>query len=270
MAYNNQQEKDNRPRSPFDLFALTRWAPSPTAQGKSASFNLDVDDAGRVSFIVRTGDPADKERMRDGDIIRIKLGLDDFERFAIKFGDMLREKGPCKIFFTEQVKFRWDNDAKKRVALDQPRDGIKLVIGKDSEGVVFMALTQFKKTEIEFGFVNERPEFIFQHADGTPFSRAENSVIGARAYHKLLTELHSRIEAGLARVARTPDKYKPPFVPQQGSGNGSGGYNKGNSNGSGGYNGGNRNNASAGNSGGVTPQAAPASEFVDTDDEIPY
>ena len=64
MAYGNH-EKDNRPKAPFDLFALTKWAPS-TAQGKQAMLMVDSDIGGTVIFTVRTGDPADKERMKDG------------------------------------------------------------------------------------------------------------------------------------------------------------------------------------------------------------
>lgn len=260
MAYNNEQ-KDTRPNAPFDLHSLTKWAPS-TAQGKSAMFKVDVDLAGKVTLMVLTGDPADKERSKDGHMIKIKLGPEDFEKFVINFGDALRAKGECKYFLVEQVKFQWDKNAGKRVPLETPRDGIKLVFGKDSAGIMFISLVQYKKTEIEFGFLVERPEFLWKHSDGTPYSNAENSVLGARAYHKLLTELNLRIEASRIRQHQTPDAYKPPYVPGPpgggaGGGSGGGGYNKGGNGGGGGYGG-----------GGQTQKAAP--DFSEMDDEIPY
>lgn len=269
MAYNNNQEKDKRPKAPFDLFALTKWAPSPTAPGKNAMFMVDAALDGTVSFTVRTGDPADKERMKDGDVIRIRLKLDEFERFVIQFGDAIRSKGPCKYFLVEQVRFRWDKDAGKRVPLDEPRDGIKLAYGKDDEGVFFIALTQYKKTDIEFGFINERPEFAFKHNDGGFFSRAENSVIGARSYHKLLNELHSRITTSRILQNARPDDYQPPYVPQQqggGQGGGNRGGNGGGNNGS--YNRGNGGGNNSNSNGGGSSKPAP--EFSDLDDDIPY
>jgi uncharacterized membrane protein YgcG len=266
MAY-NQQEKDNRPRAPFDLFSLTRWAKS-TAQGKSASFNLDVDLAGRVSLMVRTGDPADKERMRDGDNIRIKLNLEDYEKWVIQFGEAIRHKGECKFVLVEQVRFSWDNNLKKRVPLEAPRDGIKLFFGKDSNGVFYMSLIQFKKTEIEFGFINERPEFIFKHGDGNAFTDAENSLIGARAYHKLLLELHQRITQSRLLQNAKPDDYKPPYVPAQGQGGGQGGGQSNNGGNRSGGNSGGGNGGGQSNGGGGTAKASP--EFSDMDDDIPY
>lgn len=262
MAYNNQQEKDKRPKAPFDLFQLTKWAPSPTAPGKNAMFMVNVGLDGSVTFTVRTGDPADKERMKDGDNIRMTLKFEDFEKFVLQFGEAIRSKGECKFALVEQVKFRWDKDQGKRVALDQPRDGMKLFFGKDAEGIFFISLIQYKKTEIEFGFINEKPEFIFKHGDGTPFSRAENSLLGARDYHKLLSELHLRVLNSEIRMAQIPDKFQPPYVPQgQGGGNGGGGQRQGG--GGGGYSGGN-----GGNGGGGNKPAAGG--FNDMDDDIPY
>jgi hypothetical protein len=262
MAYNNNQEKDTRPKAPFDLFSLTKWAPSPTNPSKNAMLSLDVALDGTVSFVVRTGDPADKERMKDGDIIKIRVRFEKYEQFVLQFGDMLRQKGPCKYFLVEQVRFRWDKDAGKRVAMDEPRDGIKLAYGKDDNGVVFMALTQYKKTDIEFGFIEAKPEFIFKHGDGAPFSPAENSMIGARAYHKLLTELHTRVLNSAIRQQQIPDQFKPPYVAPQGGGNGGGGYG-GNRGGNGGGGGGYSNNSGGSR---PAPQAAPSME----DDDVPY
>lgn len=259
MAYNNQ-EKDKRPKSPFDLFQLTKWAPSPTAPGKNAMLMLDVSLDGTVGFTVRTGDPADKERMKDGDVIKMRLKFDDFERFVNQFGDAIRAKGECKFALVEQVKFKWDSQQGKRVPLDQPRDGIKLFFGKDSEGIFFISLIQYKKSEIEFGFINDKAEFIFKHADGQPFSRAENSLLGARSYHKLLTELHVRVLNSAIRMQQIPDQFQPPYVsPNAGGGNG-----YGNRGGNGGGNNYGNNNSGGGGSN------KPAPSFDDMDDDVPY
>lgn len=256
MAYNDQNQ-DKRPKSPFDLFQLTKWAPSPTAPGKRAMFSVDVGLDGSVTFTMRTGDPADKDRMKDGDNVRMKLRFEDFEKLVLQFGDAIRSKGECKYAFTEQVRFRWNNEAKRREPLETPRDGIKLFFGKDSAGLFFISLIQYKKTEIEFGFLNDRPDFIFKHGDGTPFSDAENSLLGARSYHKLLTELHNRVLNSAIRQAQIPDQFKPPYQsPNAGGGNGG----QGGGQRSGGQGGGN-------NSGGGNK---PAPSFDDMDDDIPY
>jgi uncharacterized membrane protein YgcG len=87
------------------------------------------------------------------------------------------------------------------------------------------------------------------------------SLLGARAYHKLLTELHQRVHTGLTRVSQIPDQYKPPYVPQNNNGGG-------NQRSGGGNGGGNSNNATSNNSGGASRQ--PANDFAEMDDEIPY
>jgi uncharacterized membrane protein YgcG len=261
MAYNNQ-EKDTRPAAPFDLFVMTLWAPS-TAPGKRAMFKIDVDAAGRVTFMVRTGDPADKEKAKDGDVIRMKMNYWDFEKVVHLFGDVVRAKGEMKVAVVEQQFFRFNKDTKQRERIDTPRDGNKLFFVKDSEGKIAISLVQYNRPQIEFGFLAERPEFVFAHADGSKFSDAEMSQSAARSYHKLLSELHQRIQTSMIRQHQVPDQYKPPFVPQQqgGNGGGNGGYQNRGGNG-GGYNNG-------GNSGGGA-QRQQAAVVVEEDDDIPY
>lgn len=260
MAYNNQ-EKDTRPRAPFDLFDLTLWAPS-TAQGKSASFNLDVDVANRVSFIVRTGDPADKEKSKDGDVIRMKVKLAKFKEFIALFGQVVRSKGEIKYAMVEQVYFRFNKETKQRERMDKPRDGNELFFGKDRDGVIFISLVAYNKTKIEFRFVPDRKDFVFKHADGNVFTAAEDSASAAGAYHALCQELIDRVDQSRLVHKASPDLYKPPYVPQQG-GHGGGGnsYNKG---GSGGSNSGGGSSNSSGN----RVAANDADDMMD--DDIPY
>jgi hypothetical protein len=262
MAYNNQ-EKDNRPAAPFDLFVMTLWAPS-TAPGKRAMFKVEVDAAGRVTFMVRTGDPADKEKAKDGDVIRMKLNFWDFEKVVNLFGDVVRAKGEMKVAVVEQQFFRFNKETKQRERVDTPRDGNKLFFVKDSEGKIAVSLVQYNRPQIEFGFLAERPEFVFAHADGTKFSDAEMSQSGARAYHKLLGELQSRIQSSLIRQHQVPDQYKPPYVPQQQGGGGNGYQNQNRGGGQGGGSGYNNGGGQA------RPQQAAVVAVDDMDDDIPY
>jgi uncharacterized membrane protein YgcG len=261
MAYNNQ-EKDNRPAAPFDLFVLTLWAPS-TAPGKRAMLKLDVDAAGKVTWMVRTGDPADKEKAKDGDVIRMKMNIWDFEKTVNLFGDVVRSKGEMKVAAVEQVYFRFNKETKQRERVDTPRDGAQLFFVKDSEGKIAVSLVQYNRPKIEFGFLPDRPEFRFAHADGSKFSEAEESQSNARAYHKLLQELQLRVAASQIRQYQVPDQYKPPYVPPQ-QGGGNGGYNKG------GNGGGYGNSNGGGSSGGQRPPAAAVIGEDDLDDDIPY
>lgn len=268
MAYGNQ-ERDNRPNAPFDLFQLTLWAPSPTAPGKSAMFGFDVGIDGKVTARVRTGDPADKEKSKDGDVIRLTFGkLTDFEQFVQVFGDVVRSKEPRKECAVEQVWFRFNKETKQRERMDSPRDGVKLFVDKDRDGRVSLSLVQYNRTNIEFGFLPQRPEIVFAHGNGDKWTEGEQSQSAARAYHKILGELHQRVDGSRIRQHQVPDLYKPPFVPQKPGGNGGqgggggqngySGYNKGGSNGGGG----------GGNSNYQKP--APVQVEVDMDDDVPY
>lgn len=262
MAYNNQ-EKDNRPKAPFDLFALTLWAPS-TAPGKSAMFLVDVDVGFRVTLTVRTGDPADKEKGKDGDVIRMKMELRDFEKVVNLFGDVIRSKGEMKVAAVEQVYFRWNKEQGKRERIEQPRDGNQLFFVKDSEGKIALSLVQYNRPKIEFSFLSTKPALVFKHGDGSPYSDAEMSQSEARAYHKILSELFSRVSASQIRQHQIPDQYKPPYVPQQAAGNGGGGYNKGNNNGGG------QQQRPANSGGNEGSSKAAVTAFDDMDDDIPY
>jgi uncharacterized membrane protein YgcG len=269
MAYNNQ-EKDKRPKAPFDLFQLTLWAPS-TAPGKSAMFLVDVGIDGKVSFTVRTGDPADKEKAKDGDVIRMRMSLLDYEKFVNLFGDVLRAKGPIKRAAVEQVYYKFNKDTKQRERMDTPRDGNKLFINKDADGTVSISLVQYNRTNIEFGFLPRNPEILFANEDGQKWSDGEMSLSNARAYQKILAELFTRVMASTTRQHQVPDLYQPPYVPPaQGSGSG-GGY--GNKSGGGGNSYGNNQNRNNGGGGGNSNgggNRAPIQAEDDMEDDIPY
>jgi hypothetical protein len=262
MAYDKQ---DKRPAAPFDLFELTLWAPS-TAQGKFAMFLVDVGIDGKVTFTVRTGDPADKEKQKDGDVIRFRMKLMDYEKFTNVFGDVVRSKGPMKECAVEQVYYKFDKASQQRVRMDQPRDGNKLFINKDADGVVSVSLVQYNRTNIEFGFLARNPEIVFAHGDGNKWSDGEMSQSGARAYHKVMTELFDRVNTSLIRQQQVPDLYKPPYVPAAPSGNG-GGYGNKSGGGNASYNP-PRNNGGGGNGGASRP--APIQAEDDMEDDIPY
>ena len=259
MAYDNK-DKDTRPKSPFDLYALTLWTPNPETQGKNASFSIDVDLKGMVSFRVRTGNPADKEKgtpNNPGDVIQMRLPIAEFEQFQLMFGDMLRNKGEIKYALTEQNWFRFNKETKQRERMDKPKDATELFFGKDSEGIVYVSMVSWNKPKFTFNFVNDRPQFLFKHGNGAYFTPGENSTIQARGYHKLLSELHMRVSDALQRMHVVPDLYQPPYVPKPPQG----GYNKGGNGGGGG----------GGSYGGGGQSSAPKPQPVfDDDDDVPY
>lgn len=263
MAYDNKQEQDKRPKAPFDLFKLTLWAPSPTAPGKNASFNVDVGIDGIVTLRVRTGDPADKEKAKDGDQIVMRMQPKQFNEWVILFDEVLRGKGENRKQIVEQVWYRWDKDAGKRVKMDAPRDGTKLSFGKDADGKVFVALTAYKRTDIEFGYFDpSRAEFWYVHGDGNRFTEGEMSQSAARGYLAEMRDLQNRISNSRIIQHLTPDLFQPPYVPKPPQGGyGGGNGNNNNRGGGGGYGGG---------GGQSKPAAAPASGFEDDDTDIPY
>lgn len=114
----------------------------------------------------------------------------------------------------------------------------ELHCGKDSDGVVWMGLVAKDSPKIRFPFaVSDFHQFM--HADGTPYSKAENSVVAARGYMKLLQLLMTQVAV---------DTYvEPPPRDQQQRGGGQGGGGNWNRGGSGG---GNYSGSGGGRSGG--------------------
>lgn len=127
----------------------------------------------------------------------------------------------------------------------------KICIGKNEEGVVWISVVAKDSPKIQFPFtVSDFHQF--QHADGTPYTKAENSVVAARGYMRLLQLLMTQVAV---------DTYVEPAP--QGNKGGGGGYNRG-----GGNNGGGGNwdrSGNGGNSGGGGRK-----DSFDGDEDIPF
>ena len=140
-------------------------------------------------------------------------------------------------------------------------------VGKDANGQVYISVVsvnpKFPKIKFLFGPSDSR-YFKLRHADGTEYTRAEISVLGARAWVMLLK---------VALPYLSALHYEPAPKPTGGFGNkggGGGGYG-GNRGGGGGY-GGNR-GGGGGYGGGQQNREAPAKPaagFDEAGDDIPF
>lgn len=262
MAGNYQQQEKKKPRAPFDLFSLTLWTPNPAPQanGKNASLNWGVNLKGDITVSCRSGNPADKEKTKqgDGDVIRATFPLAQFEIFLGFFNEAIRAKGEYKKFIDSNGWYGLVDGQRK--VLDKPRTDSTLTIGKDSEGKMFIALTKYKRDNFEFSFTPDRPAFYFRHANGDLFTAAEESVAYASGFQKTLSELYHIVrESDVVHSIYAKD-YEERFDPKKAFG-AAGGGGGGNS-----YGGG----QNRGGSGGGGGQARPAAAATDDDDDIPY
>lgn len=120
----------------------------------------------------------------------------------------------------------------------------ELFVGKDKEGVVWMGVMAKDRPRIKFDF--QLADFHqLKHGTGETFSKAEASVVAARAMWTILVEMIAHMQV---------TEWVEPPPPEQRNGGGGGGYNRGGG-GGGGYNrggggGGNRGGDSFGGGGG--------------------
>ena len=96
-----------------------------------------------------------------------------------------------------------------------------VVTGKDNQGRVFISVVAQDRPKIKFTFLPSDWHGLV-HKDGTPYGEAEMSVVFARAWLRLMTQL----------VPNVMDTYYTEPEPRDNSGDGynKGGYNKGKSN----------------------------------------
>lgn len=177
---------------------------------------------------------------------------------------------------------RFDKETKKR---SEPYIGAILAVGKNADGEVFLGVQRGKSPEsknyLRMLFHFAPPDFHpLLDADGNVLPRSRVSVIVAKAWVRLLTELIPLINVHVWDYATTPEgSWAIKRQAEQGGGNNNngGGYtsrqNNGggyNNNNSGGYNNRQENNSySNNNSGGYSAPAEPAAE-KSFDDDLPW
>jgi hypothetical protein len=267
MANNQQQDKDKRPRAAYDMQVLTLWGTKGRPEWKTPSFSFNVTRDGNASLTCRTGNPEDKDKTKqgDGDVIRMRMNPKEYKNFINLYGDVVRSKGPLRHQITEQVHFGFNKDTKQREKLAQPRDGVKFSFGKDEDGVIRFALTQYNRTELEFSLAPDRSRmnFSIRHPSGEEFTDGDYSQLEARGYLDAFKEAHQMVLLSDITMHQRPDAYQPPYVP-----NGNGGVQRNSGNGGGGGGNWNRPAPAA-----AAPAASGGGGFTDAyggDDDVPY
>ncbi len=192
-------------------------APNPAVKGVYASLSFDVYQ-NNPRIIIDTKDPG--MMTKENGFSRITAAMDPvgFGMFLELMKDIIAspaaDKKKVETFGNDYVNGQRSNEV---VHLTD------IWVGKDAEGVVFLSVISKKPgwpvIKFAFGLSDQRFTKIY-HSDGTQYSKAELSVLGARTYYKLLTELVPNILDTHFYEAPPNPKYA-----KGGGGNG-GGYNK--------------------------------------------
>lgn len=196
---------------------LSLAAPNPAAKGVYAKLSFDVYQ-NNPRIVIDTKDPGMMNK--ESSFGRITAAMD-----AISFSMFLELlKGIIDSPVADKKKF--ENFGNEYVNGQRSNEIVALTdvwVGKDTEGVVFVSVVSKKPgwpvIKFPFGLSDRRFTKIY-HSDGTEYSKAEISVLAAKAYYKLLTEL-------MPNVLDT-HFYEAPPNPKwsKGGGGNSGGYNK--------------------------------------------
>ena len=173
MADNNFRPAP-RPKNGLDNNKLNLTALN--AKGKRASLQWQlVNNNPRI--VVYTNDPDDQI-----DYGKIAAKIDAPVFFA--FMNMIEKAMASPSEFKDKIdnsNFSWVGG--KRA--ETPTVESSLLVGKDADGVVWVAVSAPRRPQIKFPFVN--PEFHnFFHKDGTAYSKSEVSVLMAKSYLDVL------------------------------------------------------------------------------------
>ena len=163
---------------------LSLSAPCPTAKGSYSQLRVDIYN-NNPRIVVRTNDPADRSKSFG----QITAALDGGVFFA--FLQILKNAIEAPGEFKEKVECHnhvWkDNQRSKDIT-----HVTDLLVGKDREGVVWISVVakDDDRPVIKFPFsVNDNRYHRFVHGDGTPYTKAELSVLTATGFYHLMTQL---------------------------------------------------------------------------------
>jgi hypothetical protein len=196
---------------------------APNSKGKMAGLNwMLVKNNPRL--VVYTNDPEDTT-----DYGKITAALDAPTFFA--FVQLLRQAIAAEGKFREKIdnsNFTFPGGKRS----ETPSVVSSLIVGRDEDGLIWISVSAPRRPQIKFHFIN--PDFHnFLHNDGTPYTKAECSVLYAKSYATLLE---------LVMAHLLVSEYVAP-EPKPDQGGNRGGY------------GGNRGGGGGGNSGGSAPKA---------------
>ena len=190
-------------------------APNPAVKGTYASLSFDVYQ-NNPRLVVDTKDPSMMNK--EHSFGRITAAMD-----AVGFGmflELLKEMIASPTADKKKIE-NFGNDYVNGQRSNEVVPLTDIWVGKDAEGIIFVSVISKKPgwpvIKFAFGLSDQRFTKIF-HSDGTQYSKAELSALGAKTYYKMLTEL-------VPNVLDT-HFYEAPPNPKWAKGGGGGGYNK--------------------------------------------
>lgn len=172
----SQESQDKRKTIYFNRLTLYG---QPVEGGKTPRLVVGLFD-GNPRFVVRTGDPKD-ENVNYGQIVS---AVDAFTFQLV--ADLIVQAVKADNGFREKVvnKSSWKNGEK----LEQPAIVNSIIVGKDSEGCVYISLHEENRPNIRFFFGPSQWHHLVK-SDGSPVSKPEMSVMYATAYAKAITSV---------------------------------------------------------------------------------
>lgn len=223
------QDPGSTPRKKhgFSNPKLRLSAPNPNVKGgRWAQLGFDVYN-NNPRLVLHTNDP--NMTGQENNFGRFQVPVDHVVLTAIveEIKKYILSKEPGKTKITNMTEPKRDSGSKEFI------NSSDIWIGKDEEGVVFISIIAKDSSKwpiIKFSFNNSDGRFhLFYHGDGKPYSKAEQSIVYAKAW---VTLLSSAIGSDIAV------NYAPPITPYNNGGNrnnyqnksGGGNWNKGNSN----------------------------------------
>jgi hypothetical protein len=174
----NPQYATPLPKTIFDEYKLRLTAPKPDGQRKAPTLRVAV-----IKNNPRIDVYTELEGDRDNG--RLSAPMDGSTFFALLEMVLQMADSPpdsqCKIT--------------NKVGPPQDRKVISTtVIGKDTQGRVYISLTAPDRPRIQFIYLPS-DWHVLSHKDGTPYSEAELSVVYARAWVKLMMQLTPAVMA---------------------------------------------------------------------------
>ena len=177
---------------------------------------------GNPRIVVRTQDPNDK----DNNYGTIVAPMDPIIMSVLS--DIIRQAADAEPGWRQKItnKSTWHNGQK----LQEPTRINDIIVGKDSEGCVYIALHEDNRPNLRFLFGPSSFHYLIKN-DGSPLSKAELSVLFAKGYANMVMQAVGTIigYSSYAGVYKEHEGEKnTSYRPNNNGGNYSNGGNRGN------------------------------------------
>ena len=177
---------------------------------------------GNPRIVVRTQDPNDK----DNNYGTIVAPMDPIIMSVLS--DIIRQAADAEPGWRQKItnKSTWHNGQK----LQEPTRINDIIVGKDSEGCVYIALHEDNRPNLRFLFGPSSFHYLIKN-DGSPLSKAELSVLFAKGYANMVMQAVGTIigYSSYAGVYKEHEGEKnTSYRPSNNGGNYSNGGNRGN------------------------------------------